>query len=344
MDDEILDEILKGARESGALEIKAEPAKPAESIASGQESIFNGARDEYVQVYNSYKGAFGKFKQKGKSTAFIFEKSLEDAKKMFVLAEDARKLKSEKEEERREAEERQCNFVDKLIMEGMGQTQAEALYNVELKKAEYGKAKINFGRELYRRGIKPEEIFKKLVIDDEEFLSAVRIESWPPNEKKRAQKIMKWRLGKKTDVLETKNAEEFKLQDDFWNLAQKKLEQKGYLAQLSGSPEEALAKKIYLIDFVKDKIIESQGQINIDSMLENKDIWTQAVKSAENLTAHEFGEIIKNNATIGEWMKNNPGRTLTVEKMEEILQSSVSTQEIRPWEETAHDLAIKNAR
>jgi hypothetical protein len=79
-------------------------------------------------------------------------------------------------------------------------------------------------------------------------------------------------------------------------------------------------------------------------MLENKDIWTQAVKSVENLTAHEFGEIIKNNATIGEWMKNNPGRTLTVEKMEEILQSSVSTQEIRPWEETAHDLAIKNAR
>lgn len=350
MDDEILDEILKGAGENGAVEIKAksaepakpiEPAKPSESIASGQEGIFNGARDEYVRVYNSYKGAFGKFKQKGKLVALIFEKSLEDAKKMFVLAGDAVKLKSGKEEEKKEAEERQCNFVDKLIMEGMGQAQAEALYNVELKKAEYDKAKINFGRELYRSGIKPEEIFKKLVINDEEFLNAVRIESWPPNDKKHAKKIMEWWLGKKIDVLETKNADVFKLTDDFWNLAQKKLEQKGYFVQLSGSPEDVLAKKIYLIDFAKNKIFESQGEINIDSILENKDIWPQAVKSAENLTAHELGEIIKNNAAIGEWMKNNPGRTLTVEKMEEILRSSVSTQEIRPWEKTAHDLAIK---
>ncbi|MBU4223699.1 hypothetical protein KJ934_00470, partial [Patescibacteria group bacterium] len=82
MDDEILDEILKGAGENGAVEIKTkstEPAKPSESIASGQEGIFNGARDEYVRVYNSYKGAFGKFKQKGKLAALIFEKSLEDA-------------------------------------------------------------------------------------------------------------------------------------------------------------------------------------------------------------------------------------------------------------------------
>lgn len=65
--------------------------------------------------------------------------------------------------------------------------------------------------------------------------------------------------------LEIETVVEAQKGDSVWKLAEKQLESKGYFKGLTGSPEEILAKKRYLIDAIKDKIAENPQKFGISS-------------------------------------------------------------------------------
>lgn len=69
----------------------------------------------------------------------------------------------------------------------------------ELKKleAEYDKAAIALGNEMFAGGASKTEIFKKVVMDEQEMLSALKAENLPPKEKGVFRKGFEWYMSKK---------------------------------------------------------------------------------------------------------------------------------------------------
>lgn len=53
--------------------------------------------------------------------------------------------------------------------------------------------------------------------------------------------------------------------DSVWKLAERQLEARGYFDNLTGTPEEISAQRIYLIDSIKDKVVENPSAFGISS-------------------------------------------------------------------------------
>ncbi|MBI4691841.1 MAG: hypothetical protein HY773_00105 [Candidatus Terrybacteria bacterium] len=152
------------------------------------------SRGAYAVVYTEYRKAFGGLK---KEDLQPLEKTIEPIRK-WIQAGDSEKIKSEKEEEFLYAEERKNNFIKELARPGINKEEAEAIYEVELKKAEYDAAKVELGKKMAEQGIQPAEIFQKLVLSERELLNQVKVESWPPKEKGIFRKGMEWYMRRGT--------------------------------------------------------------------------------------------------------------------------------------------------
>ena len=96
--------------------------------------------------------------------------------------------------------------------------------------------------------------------------------------------------------------------DSIWKMAEHQLENRGYFKGLTGTPEEILAKKTYLIDAIKDKIAENPkdfglvdadkiqvGQkIDFSSIFENKNDIGNIIDKAESLGRSDIENITRN--------------------------------------------------
>jgi len=96
--------------------------------------------------------------------------------------------------------------------------------------------------------------------------------------------------------------------DSIWKMAEHQLENRGYFKGLTGTPEEILAKKTYLIDAIKDKIAENPkdfglvdadkiqvGQkIDFSSIFENKNDIGNIIDKAESLGRSDIENIARN--------------------------------------------------
>lgn len=96
--------------------------------------------------------------------------------------------------------------------------------------------------------------------------------------------------------------------DSIWKMAEHQLENRGYFKGLTGTPEEILAKKTYLIDAIKDKVAENPkdfGLVNADkiqvgqkidfsSIFENKNDIENIIDKAESLGRSDIENITRN--------------------------------------------------
>lgn len=96
--------------------------------------------------------------------------------------------------------------------------------------------------------------------------------------------------------------------DSVWKLAENQLESRGYFKSLTGTPEEILAKKTYLIDAIKDKIAETPkdfgmtdanklqiGQkVDFSGIFENKNDIGNIIDKAEALGKDKIESITQN--------------------------------------------------
>jgi len=124
-----------------------------------KEPIFDleKTRSDYVKSYTEYKQVFGGVKKKELAE---IEKTTETAK------EHLKEKDSQKEKE---------NFIKELIKCGVKEKQAEAIYNTELKKAEYDAAKVQEGKRMKERGVPQAEIFQKLFLKERELLNEKKL-------------------------------------------------------------------------------------------------------------------------------------------------------------------------
>lgn len=105
-------------------------------------------------------------------------------------------LKSKKQPEN-EGENKK-RFIKELTNKGVKEKQAEAIYNTELKKAEYDAAKVEAGKKMAEQGASQAEIFQKLFLQEREILNQKKVESWPPKEKGILRKGMEWYMKRGT--------------------------------------------------------------------------------------------------------------------------------------------------
>lgn len=173
-------------------EPKEEPEIKKEKSRQEMEIDLGGKRTAYVGAYKNYREAFGGMKKKDLEA---FEKTVESVRE-YIQPGDSEKLKSEDRgtKENIEAELRKQNFISNLEKSGISFTKAQAIYEAELKKAEYEAAKIELGKKLSEQGVEKAEIFKKLILDERDLLNQAKIESWPPKEKNIFRKGMEWYL------------------------------------------------------------------------------------------------------------------------------------------------------
>jgi hypothetical protein len=190
-------------------EINKEEIEETEEKEEGEKSQeelgidLNKARTDYAGAYKEYRNVFGKMKEKDLKG---FEKTIEPARK-FIVPGDSKLIKqgfkpgvmSPKEKQALyDAEGRKKNFIETLEAKGIKKDKAEAIYNTELKKAEYDKTKIELGKKLKEQGIGNAEIFKKLILDERDLLNQAKVESWPPKEKGIFRKGMEWYMKRST--------------------------------------------------------------------------------------------------------------------------------------------------
>ncbi len=114
--------------------------------------------------------------------------------------------------------------------------------------------------------------------------------------------------------------------DSVWKLAENQLESRGYFKGLTGTPEEILAKKTYLIDAIKDKIAENPkdfgltdvdkikvGQkIDFSDIFENKNDIENILNKAESLGKGDMESITQNlegKSSLQEAMAQTAGAT-----------------------------------
>ncbi len=151
-------------------------------------------RNSYIEVYNDYRRAFGRMKKKELA---VLEEAIEAAKK-HIKAGDSEILKDEKSLQYSEAIKRKEDFINELTKGRMKKEKAELIYNAELKKAEYEKAKERLGRKMLVEGKEEAEIFQKLILEEREALNKAKIEAWPPKEKGIFKKCLEWWMRKGT--------------------------------------------------------------------------------------------------------------------------------------------------
>ena len=188
------------ARQKEIERIFREEEKPEEEIKEkSPEEILEERRNEYVAVDKEGRETLGKMKKKELKA---LEKTIEPAREL-IQAGDSEKLKSENEKEKRETEERKSKFIEQLKKVGLAQKKAEAVYEAELKKAEYDRAKEELGKKMLAEGKNEAEIFQKLVLEEREILNQAKIETWPPKEKGIFKKGLDWwmRRGTATRLL-----------------------------------------------------------------------------------------------------------------------------------------------
>jgi len=188
-------DILQRTREEVKPEEKIEKEKSREEL----EKELNEKRSAYASAYTEYRKTFGRMKEKDLA---VFELTIKPVRE-YLKPGDSERLKSEDEKERKEAEERRDNFLNKLREAGLTQKKAEAIYEAELKEAEYDEAKKELGKKLTAEGIQSAEIFQKLVLKECEILNQAKIETWPPKEKNLFKKGLEWwmRRGTATRLL-----------------------------------------------------------------------------------------------------------------------------------------------
>ena len=115
-----------------------------------------------------------------------------------------------------------------------------------------------------------------------------------------------------------------------------------YLQENLGSRFSDLSEgqRTYLIDQIKDKIAENpakfglEGVKNIDSVqagqvidfssIVEDGLFKTVFETSENLSQEAIDSVVKNNEVIAEWVNQNPGQSLTTEKVNEIIEGSVS--------------------
>lgn len=178
------DEYAKAVEKGEVKEITIKE-KPEEKEKISEDDDLSQARNDYANVYNEYIKDFGKIKNKEK--AFAFEKTLELARGKIVMGD-------------KESKKNFINFFVATKEISISEEQAEEIYNVELKKAEYEKTKEDLGKKMFAEGVKPAEIFKKLILEERENLNNAKIESWPPVKKSAWKKGLEWWMKQKPAV------------------------------------------------------------------------------------------------------------------------------------------------
>lgn len=193
-EEKFLGKFKKGKKDKKEKPTEKSKEKTKEKEKSPEEISLNEKRGAYVGAYteNRFKG----FKEKELAK---FEKDIEPARKFIEVGDSERlKLEDKGSKEVIGAELRKQNFISDLEKSGVSFTKAEAIYGVELKKAEYEAAKIEAGKKMAEQGIKKGEIFQKLFLQEHELLGQQKIESWPPKEKGIFRKGMEWYMRRGT--------------------------------------------------------------------------------------------------------------------------------------------------
>jgi hypothetical protein len=105
-------------------------------------------------------------------------------------------------------------------------------------------------------------------------------------------------------------------------------------------------QRIYIIDALKDRVVENPesfglknidtikpGQeINLTSIFANKTEIENIFNRASALTETQIGQIIENNETLREWIKEHPGQRLDSERIGAILRGEIPPVEAPPTE------------
>ncbi|MBU1729999.1 hypothetical protein KJ557_00330 [Patescibacteria group bacterium] len=99
--------------------------------------------------------------------------------------------------------------------------------------------------------------------------------------------------------------------DSVWSIAEDQLQEKGYFDGLKGSADEVLAKKTYLIDAIKDKVVANPSEfgigsgnadkifpgdkLNLTSIFKDKSLLDGFVNKANGLSASDVENILNYN-------------------------------------------------
>jgi len=178
------EERRKIEEEKEKLEKEREKIKKEKEITLRDlEKILEEKRNAFIEADKKYGKIFGKMKKK-----------------------ELTKLKGSIEETKKEitpTPENKDEFIEKLKEKGIEEEKAKAIYEIELKKAEYNRAKIELGTKMQVEGISEAEVFKKLILEEREILNKAKIEAWPPKEKGILRKALDWwmRRGTATRLL-----------------------------------------------------------------------------------------------------------------------------------------------
>ncbi|MDI6884671.1 MAG: hypothetical protein QMD00_06080, partial [Hadesarchaea archaeon] len=172
-------------------EVKQEE-RPEEEL----EKELEERRKAYAEAYKQSREvlAKGKKEKELKELLEAYEPAIKPVREKHILTGDSEKLKQGD----KEAEERRKNFIEELKTRGIKEERASAIYEAELKKAEYEAVKVEAGKKMAEAGVEKAEIFKKLILNEHDLLNQAKVETWPPKEKNCFRKAMAWWLKKPT--------------------------------------------------------------------------------------------------------------------------------------------------
>lgn len=225
----------------GAEEIGLEQAvnTPEEHEKFEEELILDEKRNSYASAHQKLKSVNLPYLKKDKN--LDSEEIIKPSREQYVKVGDSERIRefnaiaeSEEEnsdekltEETKEAVYRRKSFIKELEDKGIKNNRAEALYDLELTKAEYDDAKENLAHKLSAENfykLKDElekqcgksyenwgeeemnqlnkeagqyekiELYKKLVVKEYDALNKAKIEDWPSKEKGRLRKLTEWYL------------------------------------------------------------------------------------------------------------------------------------------------------
>jgi len=185
-------------------EIKPEEKIEKEKSREELEKELNEKRELYFQTSKDAKIKGEKiFKLKGfKKEAY--DKTLEILRKYIEMG-DSQRLVSEEKEEQAKAQERKEKFIEELRETPelkqkkikISEKQAEAIYEAELKKAEYKKVKRELSEKLKIEGMSLGKIYDLVVVKEEDLFQKAKVERGSATEKNIFRRgLEKWmRLG-----------------------------------------------------------------------------------------------------------------------------------------------------
>lgn len=131
--------------------------------------------------------------------------------------------------------------------------------------------------------------------------------------------------------------------DSLWKILEREAEARGMFKDLIGSKKEIVAKKTYIVDTLKVRVLKNKkefGLSNIDSLRIGQKLnltkifpseeTKKVVVAAEGLDSARIQNILANNKVISDWITNHPGEPLDTNKVKEILnplREKVANQE-----------------